>query len=240
MATLRQEGQTIDEIIAQGMREQIKWLHDCIARGAPRVGWKIGITDAAAQAKWGISEPVVGALSGNHAFESGADVPVRKGAVIRGEAEISIRVGEDVTADCTLEQAHAAIASLGPAIELIDISKPGPDLATILSHSIYHAGVVFGEEHPSDTLRKVEPYWPRAFRNGKAVRQPEPKLIPEDLGRLVELVAKLLPRYGESLKAGDRIISGSFVTPMIGEHGDTMKVDFGALGTVELRVVIEE
>jgi hypothetical protein len=28
-------------------------------------------------------------------------------------------------------------------------------------------------------------------------------LIPEDLGALVSLVANLLPRYGEGLKAGD-------------------------------------
>ncbi|HKH20835.1 MAG TPA: fumarylacetoacetate hydrolase family protein [Gammaproteobacteria bacterium] len=240
MATVRKEEQFIDEIIARGMRDQIEWLQNHIARGASRVGWKIGITDAAAQAKWGITEPVVGALAGNHAFQSGADVPVRKGAVIRGEAEIAIRVGEDVPAGCTLEQAHAAIVSLSPAIELIDIAKPGSDLATILSHSIFHAGVVFGAEFPPETLQKVEPYWPRAFRNGKAVRQPEPKLVPENLGRLVTLVANLLPRYSEALKAGDRIISGSFVTPMIGEHGDTMKVDFGALGKVELRVVSEE
>jgi 2-oxo-hept-3-ene-1,7-dioate hydratase len=236
MATLRTE-ETVDEIIQRGMRAQIEWLHEHIARGIPRVGWKIGITDAVAQAKWGLKGPAVGALAGNCAFDSGADVPVRRGAVIRGEAEISIRVKEDVPAGCTLAQAHAAIASLGPAIELIDISKPGPDLATILSHSIFHAGVVFGAEYPPETLNKVEPYWPRAFRNGKAVRQPEPALIPEDLGALVALVANLLPKFGEGLKAGDRIISGSFVKPMIGEPGDTMKVDFGALGTVELRVV---
>lgn len=161
---------------------------------------------------------------------------MRTGAVIRGEAEISIRVGEDVTAGCTLAQAHAAIVSLGPAIELIDIGKPSGDLATILGHSIFHAGVVFGGEYPPETLNKVEPYWPRAFRNGKAVRQPEPALIPEDLGALVALVANLLPRYDEGLRAGDRIISGSFVKPMIGETGDTMKVDFGALGSVELQI----
>ncbi len=240
MATQRQEGQAIDEIIARGMREQIRWLHNNLARGAPRVGWKIGITDAVAQAKWGLSGPAVGALAGNCAFDSGAKVPVRADAVIRGEAEISIRVGDDVPAGCTLEQAHAAIVSLGPAIELIDIGKPGPDLATILGHSIFHAGVVFGAEYPPETLKQVEPYWPRAFRNGKAVRQPEPALIPEDLAVLVALVANLLPRYGESLKTSDRIISGSFVKPMIGEHGDTMKVDFGALRTVELQVVKEQ
>jgi len=237
MATQMKSEQTIDDIIAQGMRDQIKWLHDHMARGLPRVGWKIGITDAVAQVKWGLSGPAVGALAGNCAFDFDADVPVREGAIIRGEAEISIRMREDVPEGCTLEQARAAIVTLGPAIELIDISKPGGDLATILSHSIFHAGVVFGDEFPPETLQQVEDYWPRAFRNGKAVRQPEPALIPEDLGALVMLVANLLPRYGESLKAGDRIISGSFVKPMIGEPGDTMKIDFGALGKVELRVV---
>ncbi len=237
MTLHRLEAETTDDMIQRGMRAQIAWLHENIARGAPRVGWKIGITDAATQAKWGLDGPAVGALAGNCAYQSGADVPVRDGAVIRGEAEISIRIGEDVPAGCTPEQAHEAITSLGPAIELIDIGKPGADLAMILSHSIFHAGVVFGHEFPPETLKEVEPYWPRVFRNGKAVRQPEPTLIPQDLGALVTLVANLLPRFGESLKANDRIISGSFVKPMIGEPGDSMKVDFGALGTVELRVV---
>jgi 2-keto-4-pentenoate hydratase len=203
MATQMKTGQIIDDIIERGMRAQIRWLHDNIARGMPRVGWKIGMTDATAQAKWGITEPVVGALAGDCAFDSGAKVPVRANAVIRGEAEISIRVDQAVPAGCTLEQAHAAIVSLGPAIELLDISKPDGDLAIILGHSIFHAGVVFGAEFSPETLKKVEPYWPRAFRNGKAVRQPEPALIPEDLGALVSLVANLLPRYGEGLKAGD-------------------------------------
>jgi 2-oxo-hept-3-ene-1,7-dioate hydratase len=237
MATHMKTKQTVEELIKRGMHAQIRRLHDNIARGIPRVGWKIGITDENAKAKWGITEPAVGALAGDCAFESGADVPVPAGSVIRGEAEVFIRVGEDVPADCTPAKIHEAIISLGPAIELIDISKPSGDLSTILGHSIFHTGVVFGPELAPETLDKVEPYWPRAFRNGKAVRQPEPALIPQDLGALVALVANLLPRYGESLKTGDCIISGSFVKPMIGEPGDTMKVDFGALGTVELRVV---
>lgn len=226
----------VADIIARGMLAQLEGLRNGIARGVPRVGWKIGITDVKAQQKWGLGHSVIGCLAGDRAYQSGALVPLRPGATIRGEAEISIRLDREVPADSSTEYAQESIAGLGPAIELIDISMPGGDLETILSHNIFHAAVIFGREHPPRIIDQVESFWPKAYRNGVGVRQPEPSLVPRDLASLVLLVAGLLARHGETLQAGDRIISGSFVKPMIAEPGDAVKVDFGALGIVELKV----
>jgi 2-keto-4-pentenoate hydratase len=223
------------ELIDRGMRTQLKRLHEALSQDVPRVGWKIGITDKKAQGRYGLNSPLIGCLAGHRAFTTGSTVSLTPNAVARAEAEISIRLDRDIAAGTALEDARSAIATLGPAIELIDISKPSGDLKVILGHSIFHEAVIFGGEFDPGVLKTVESFWPRGFRNGKGVRTPEPSLIPQDLAEIVLLVANILARYGESLKAGDRIISGSYIRPLIVEPGDVIKVEFGALGEVVVK-----
>jgi len=57
-------------------------------------------------------------------------------------------------------------------------------------------------------------------------------MVPDDLSALVLLVARTLGRYGEKLQCGDRIISGSYIVPLVVEAGDLIEVDFGTIGKV--------
>jgi 2-oxo-hept-3-ene-1,7-dioate hydratase len=47
------------------------------------------------------------------------------------------------------------------------------------------------------------------------------------------LVNRLAP-YGDSLAAGEVILSGSFTKPVFAEPGDTFVADYGPLGTVAI------
>ena len=47
-------------------------------------------------------------------------------------------------------------------------------------------------------------------------------------------LANCLATYGEHLRAGDVVLSGSFVRPVECPHGSTVLADFGEFGSVSL------
>ncbi|MBI1731501.1 MAG: fumarylacetoacetate hydrolase family protein [Gammaproteobacteria bacterium] len=222
-------------LVDQGMHSQLRALDAELDGGAPRIGWKIGITTAAARRPHGLTAPVIGRLDGRRAFASGASVPLAGSAKVRAEGEMALRVDRALDANATVADARAAICGVGPAIEFINLHMPKDDISTILAHSIFHEAVIFGPELPPAALADGKDLWPVGRRNTKCVRTPEPAMIPTDLPALILLVARTLSRYGRRIEAGDRIISGSFIVPLVVEPGDLIEVDFGFLGKVTAR-----
>ena len=47
-------------------------------------------------------------------------------------------------------------------------------------------------------------------------------------------LANRLAQYGESIRAGQVVISGSFIRPIEAPHGSTISADFGSLGSVSV------
>lgn len=219
-------------LVDTGMERQLCRFGVELAAGVPRVGWKIGITTGAARKPHGLTAPVIGRLDGARSYSSGDTVPLPTSAKVRAEGEMALRIGRPLGADVTPAQARAAVTAVGPAIEFIDLNMARDDIAAILAHSIFHEAVIFGPELPPDVLDGGQSLWPVGRRNTKCVRTPEPAMIPADLPALIVLVARTLARYGQRLEAGDRIISGSFIVPLVVEAGDQIEVDFGFLGKV--------
>ena len=56
--------ETVRPLIAAGMARQLAAYHEALAAGMPRLGWKIGINDPAAQQRMGIAATLVGWLDG--------------------------------------------------------------------------------------------------------------------------------------------------------------------------------
>lgn len=216
-----------------GMRAQLERRAAELAAGAERVGWKIGLNDPAARRQTGLDGPLVGTLVGTRVIPAGGVCPLRPGARSHVEAELAIRVGRDVEAGESPERARGAIAALAPAIEVVDYSLPADGLEGVLAHSLFHQAVRFGNEVVG-LFAPPAPRWPRVLLNGRAARTPEPTLVPRDLGALVALVADTLDRYGETLRRGDRILSGSFTRPLRVEPADAVTLKFGPLGRVDV------
>ena len=72
--------------------------------------------------------------------------------------------------------------------------------------------------------------------NGTVTGAPRSDTVPTDLGEVVATVARLLGAVGQELEPGDLILCGSYTNPLPVAAGDMVSVDFGTLGTVELRV----
>ena len=218
--------------IASGMQMQLQRFHAALREGMPRVGWKIGITDPLVQRKFGIDAPVIGWLHGGCVIDNGGQYRIDGRSTLLAEAEIAIQLAQAMPATADEAQALASIASLAPAIELIDTGKPADGLDVILGHSIFHEAVVFGVQTAVAPDKALDEAWPVAFCNEHQVRARDPRLAPAHLVKLVQLVAGILQQYGEGLNAGDRIISGSFIKPLPIAGGDQLRIDFGSLGEV--------
>jgi 2-keto-4-pentenoate hydratase len=118
--------------------------------------------------------------------------------------------------------AAAAIAALGPAIELADLNPPPDDVEVVLAGNIYHRHVILGLQDKSRAGAKLDGLAGHIFRRGALAAKQEniESLIGEIIG-IVQHVAGTLAAYGEKLSAGDVIITGSIVPPPMIEPDET-------------------
>lgn len=230
------ESEGVQAELAHGLDAQLRRWRGALEGGAGRLGWKIGINDPDVQKRFGLSHPVMGFLTADRRHDSGATLSAHRGARLQAEAEIAIFVGRDVPEGVSVASARSAIAGIGPALEIVDRSRGARDLAAILEDNLFHEAVVFGGDAPSRDGASLKGVVARVRRNGEEVASHDPRLAPSDLGALVKLVADLLGRHGELLRAGDRILSGSLVQPAPVRSGDAVVADLGPLGRAALRI----
>lgn len=224
-------------LIHEGMTRQLKVFTLALAAGMPRLGWKIGINDPAAQQRFGLNATLVGWLDGRRVFPNGATYSPPPNARPRIEAEVAITLSRDVAKDAPPDEARAAIASIAPAIEFVNASKPLTPLDDLLAFDILHDGVLFGDEAPpAAATGLVAKGLPAVSLNGAQVRLGQPNRYPDDLGEIVSHVASVLAKHGQSLQAGDRIIGGSYIDPFDVAPGDRVEADFGELGKLSFTV----
>lgn len=231
----------VAKAIEDGMAVQLARMKEAIARGAPRVGWKVGINDPAAQQRLGIDGILVGWLNGQAVYPSGATYVEKPGMVLRVETEVAIRLHRDVPPGATLDEARKAIASLAPALEIVNVTDRPRDLRGLIEGDILHEATILGAEvlqHDAQqpTSGIVPPSFPSARVDEGDPHPAIPGRVADDFAETVVAVANTLAAFGEAVRAGDRIIAGSYCDPFDIEPGQHVVADFGPLGTVELVV----
>jgi 2-keto-4-pentenoate hydratase len=220
----------IDPRVRAGLERQLGLWRDTIARGADRVGWKIGLNTAEAQEKLALPDPVIGFLTSATRVESGATYPVGDMQKAMIEPEVAVRLRRPVEAGAEPDEALAAIQSLGPAIELVDIPAPPEEVEATMAGNVFHRAVVLGPHREDAAVNGVE----AVVRVNGEERQTARANV--DLAETISLVADLLGGSLELLEAGDTIICGSLTPPVPVSPGDEVEVDLGPLGTVELKL----
>ncbi|MEX2195472.1 MAG: fumarylacetoacetate hydrolase family protein [Thermoleophilaceae bacterium] len=218
---------TLDERVARGLAAQAVLRRELIEGGARPVGWKIGFNIAAVQQRLGIAAPVIGFLTSAGLLEPGASH--RAGGI--AECEVAIHVGADVAPGATRDEAAAAIAALGPAIEVTDRPDLELGLEAILAGNVFHRAVAFGEPAAGAALDGVAA---RVLVNGEERGAADALAATGDPAAVVAHVAELAGAAGERLRAGERIIAGAMPPLVLPEPGDRVELDLGPLGRVAL------
>jgi 2-keto-4-pentenoate hydratase len=209
-------------LIRKGVTAQLETRRARLAAGEQRLGWKVGLGAPASMQKLGIAAPAVGFLLRSGLLASGATVSLKNYMRPVAEPEICVRMGRDLGRGATGEEALAAIASIEPAIELADLDPvPAPDnLDAVLTGNIFHRHVVLGESRRAGGA--LDGIVSRVTRRGiEFNRTDDPEALTGKLLDIVAYVANLLAAFGETLQAGDIVITGSITAPVMLEADET-------------------
>jgi 2-keto-4-pentenoate hydratase len=220
----------IDPRVQAGLERQLHSWRDAIARGGHRLGWKIGLNVPAMQEKLGLDHSVIGFLTSATQLEPGSKQDVGGMEKPLVEPEVAVKLRRPVEAGAEPDEALAAIYSLGPAIELVDIPRPPADVEAAVAGNVFHRGVVLGPHRQDAAVGGVEAV---VRVNGEDRERARAEV---DLAETIGLVADLLGSVEELLEAGDTIICGSLTPPVPVAPGDQVDVDLGPLGGVELKL----
>ena len=222
----------MDERVRRGTQRLLdRWRTD-LAAGAARVGWKIGLNEPAVQRHLGLDGCVVGHLAPAAVLASGAMHSLAGGTRVMVEPEVVIAIGADVPAGASRDVAVSAIAGFGAAIEIVDLTGPFDDLEQMIAANLFHRASVLGPTAPHRSLDGVEV---QLRHEGRVAQSAVVSQALGDPSAPVRLVADTLAAFGETLRAGDRIIAGSLTRQVAVVPGDVVRMDLGPLGGVEVR-----
>ena len=222
-------GRELDPRVARGLERQLESWRNLLAGGAERVGWKIGLNPPAVREQLGLREPVIGFLTSASLAADGDSLALGGFGRPMVEPEVSVELRRDVGPGAEVDEALAAIESLGPALELVDLPAPPEDVEEALAGNVFHGAVAFGPTRQDAAVSGAEAV---IALNGEETGRAAAADV--DLAETIRLVADLLGACGERLSAGDRIITGALTRPVEVAPGDRVELDLGTLGAVSL------
>jgi 2-keto-4-pentenoate hydratase len=211
-----------DPRIQRGMTEQLAKRRARIAGGEAPLGWKVGFGAPAMMQKFQITAPLVGFLMQSGRIASGGSASLKGWVKPVAEPEIAVHIGHDLLGGGDRAAAAAAIAALGPAIELADADLPFEDPEAILKGNIFQRHVILGEPDTGRAGGSTAGLTARLLRrNAEAARTSDPEAATGKVVDIVRHVADALAAFGERLSRGDIIIAGSVVPPVLVETDET-------------------
>lgn len=212
-----------------------------LGAGRKIIGWKIGLTSKAMQDALKIDIPDSGILFDDMLFENGATIPKGRFIQPRIEAEIAFIMKEDLKGpDVGRDEVIAATESLAPSLEILDTRIVRQDVETGAIRKVFdtiadnaaNAGLVLGNERfdPSE----IDMRWAGAIakRNGEVEETGLGAGVLDDPATSVAWLANRLAIYGDHIRAGDIVLSGSFIRPIEATPGSRFDADFGTFGSV--------
>lgn len=208
-----------DPRVRRGMEAQLALRARRLAAGEAPLGWKVGFGTPEAFEKLGTGAPLVGFLLQSALAQPGAAYSLDGFSRPALEPEVAVRVGEGGTA-----------AALGPAFEIADVD-PEADLEAILAGDIFQRGVVLG---PMAERAALDGVAGRVVVNGEESQVADPEALPGAIPDLLRHVAALLPEFGEELRPGDIVITGSIVPPLAVGAGDRVEYELDGIGSVSI------
>ena len=222
---------TLDE----AYRIQLGLIDRRVAQGERQIGWKVGLTAKPIQEQFGFHEPVFACVletkSSGHVF--GAAELINPGF----ETELCIRLARGLEGKVTQEQVRAAVDAVHPSFEIIetrgDIAK---QIALGLADNGQQHSCVIGAPIRLTPEMALEQITTRVQLNGQEVASGSGSaVLGNPLNSIVWLADKLV-QYGRQLRAGDIIMTGSFVRQFPLKPRDVAIAEFSGIGRVEVKI----
>jgi 2-keto-4-pentenoate hydratase len=180
----------------------------------------------------GICAPLVGFLTDRGLRETGGDIEIGGWDRPTAEPEIAVHVAHDVPADGDRDAIVAAIGRVGVAVELVDLGEG--EVEDILAGDIFHRHVVLGPGADGVVLDDLRGEI-RLAGETRAVGDPL-ALVGDPVAALAH-VASHLAAFGEKVRAGEVLITGSIVPALSVGPGQRLEYRLEPLGELALDFV---
>jgi 2-keto-4-pentenoate hydratase len=221
---------TLDE----AYRIQLALIDRRVAAGERQIGWKVGLTAKAIQQQFGFHEPVFACIletqPTGHVF--GASELINPGF----ETELCVRLGRGLEGSVSSEQVRAAVDVIHPAFEIIETRGDMKQIALAMADNGQQRSVVIGAPvrlAPTMELDRIEA---RVQLNGNEVATGLGSAVLGNPLNSVRWLAEKLGQHGRALRAGDIVMTGSFVRQFPLQAGDIAVAEFSGIGRVEVRI----
>ena len=229
-----------DPRIARGMTTQLAHRRELIDAGQEPLGWKLAFGGPAAMERLRINAPLVGFLMQSAIVPPGSMLSLSNWKKPAAEPEIAIHFGKDLPADSDRNTAKAAIAGLGPAIEVADVDHPSDDVEGTLARDIFQRHVILGRNDVARAGGVLTGLTGRVLRNATEIANTSDlQALTGELIDIVRHVTDLLAVFGETLQAGQIIIAGSIIPPIWVAAGDDINFNLMPGDTISIRFAPE-
>jgi len=208
--------------------------------GQSIVGWKIAATSRAGQQHIHVDGPLAGCLLSARSLEGNARISLAGNNMKVAEAEFAFRMGVALPSrleSYSVPEVLAAVASLHPAIEVPDSrfeDFTSVGAAQLIADVACACWFVLGPATHAD-WRAIDlaQHGVSAYRSGALGGQGSGANVLGDPRIALAWIANELCTYGEGLRAGDVVMTGTCLTPVPVSVGDNVKMDFGEFGVLE-------
>jgi 2-keto-4-pentenoate hydratase len=208
--------------------------------GQALFGWKIAATSLAGQAHIGVDGPLAGRLLSGRVLRGGDCVSLAGNLMLVAEAEFAFRFGRSLPKrqdPYSQEEVMAAVESLHCAIEIPDsryhdFARVGAP--QLIADNACACWFLLGDAARADWRRlNLAEHRLDAWLNGVHIAQGVGANALGDPRIALTWLANELNTFGEGLRAGEVVTTGTCVPPVPIAPGDRWRVDFGALGEIE-------
>ena len=217
------------------MAAQMSLRRRQLSSGARHLGWKVGFATKAAMERMGTTAPLFGFMTDRSLLKPGSTLNIA--GWTRGvlEPEVAVHLGANVPAGASEAEVRAAIAGLGPAVELADLDPDVQEVEGILAGDIFHRHVLLGPIDNSYAGGSISGVEARVFRNGEKIAGAAgPADFASEAVVILQALATELEANGEALRAGDVVITGSLVPPVKVGTGQVLRAEISPLGEIEV------
>lgn len=236
LLSLAHPGMSMDNAYAV----QAAWVERKLISGRRVIGRKIGLTSKAMQAALSIDIPDSGILLDDMLFDNDAVIPGDRFIQPRIEAEIAFVMKSDLKGEVSLDEVLDATDHVQPSLEILDtrILRADPktgaarNVCDTISDNAANAGIVLGGARLAP--RAVDLRWIGAIvmRNGEVEETGLGGGVLNHPAEGIVWLVRRLAEYGDFIRAGEIVLSGSFIRPVEARPGDVVVADFGAHGRV--------
>ena len=205
-----------------------------VAQGERQIGWKVGLTAKPIQEQFGFHEPVFGCVL--ESVPSGTTLRAAELIAPGFESELCLRMAAPLSGNVTMEQARAAVEGVHPALEIIETRGDlTAQMALALADNAQQKTVVLGDAIALGDAQLDQVACSVEMNGTVVVQGTGAAVLGNPLHSVIWLAGKLA-QFGQGIRAGDIIMTGSFVRQFPLAAGDRVRVDYSGIGAVEVAV----